>query len=81
MQKSGHIFKNLHDTATFIAEHAVRAIRACAHRRPERGRRIYRAYCVYHMSSMNISSHCEAMVTAIFYQYPQTTEIVKYAER
>jgi hypothetical protein len=34
--------ENLRDTAFFIDEHAVRTVRACAHSRPERSRRIYR---------------------------------------
>jgi hypothetical protein len=39
---SGIFSKNVRYTAFLIAEHAVRAVRFCAHRRPERSRRIYR---------------------------------------
>jgi hypothetical protein len=42
LKKAGLFSKNLRDTAFFIAEHAVRVIRACAHRHPESSRRIYR---------------------------------------
>jgi hypothetical protein len=38
---SVEFWKNLRDTASFTAEHAVCAVRARAHRRPERSRRIY----------------------------------------
>jgi len=41
-KKAGFFSKNLHYTAFFIDEHAVRTVRACAHSRPERSRRIYR---------------------------------------
>jgi len=56
-KKAGIFFINLRETASFIDEHAVRTVRACAHRRPERSRRIYRGInadfelsCVYRIS-------------------------------